>query len=168
MVESAPARIVNVASIGHRRGTMDFSDLYFERGYNLMKAYGRSKLANVLYTRLLAQKLAGTGVTVNCLHPGAVDTNIWSGAPLWAKPLIAVFRKLAFISAEEGARRTVELVVNPELADTTGQYFEDGRIVPPSRLARNDELAARLWDVSEKLTGLVADRRSVTAAGAAR
>jgi retinol dehydrogenase-14 len=161
--ESAPARIVNVASIGHRRGTMEFDDLYFDRGYSLMRAYARSKLANVLYTRLLAQKLAGTGVTANCLHPGAVDTAIWSGAPLWAKPLIALFRKFAFISAEEGGRRIVELVTGPQFSDTTGEYFEDGKAVAPSRLARDDVLARRLWEESERLTGLGAESAKASA-----
>jgi retinol dehydrogenase-14 len=154
IVQSAPARIVNVASIGHRRATMDFEDLFFERGYMLMKAYGRSKLANVLYTRLLAQKLAGTGVTVNALHPGAVDTAIWSGAPAWTKPIIAILRRFAFISAEEGGRRIVQLAVSPELSGTTGQYFENGRIIDPAPLARDDALARRLWQESERLTGL--------------
>src|SRR5207237_1974583 len=119
--QSAPARIVTVASIAHRRATMDFDDLFFERGYFLRKAYGRSKLGNVLYTRLLAQKLAGTGVTVNCLHPGTVDTAIWSGAPAWTKPLIAILRRFAFISAEEGGRRIVQLVASPDLSGPTGQ-----------------------------------------------
>src|SRR5438132_2095480 len=128
IVASAPARIVNVASIGHRRGTMDFQDLFFERGYFLMKAYARSKLGNVLYTRLLAEKLAGAGVTVNCLHPGAVATAIWSGAPAWTKPLLWVIGKLAFISAEEGGRLIVQLVASPELSGTTGQYFENGKV----------------------------------------
>jgi retinol dehydrogenase 14 len=154
IVQSAPARIVNVSSIAHRRATMDFDDLFLERGYRLIKAYARSKLANVLYTRALAQKLAGMGVTVNCLHPGAVDTNIWSAAPTWAKPLIAVFRKLAFIPPEQGGRRIVELVVNPELASTTGQYFENGKAMNPAPLARDDSVAQRLWDESERLTGL--------------
>ena len=154
IVQSAPARIVNVASIAHRRATMDFDDLFYERGYSLVKAYGRSKLGNVLYTRLLAQKLAGTGVTVNSLHPGAVDTGIWSAAPAWTKPLIAILRKFAFISAEEGGRRIVQLVASPELSGTTGQYFENGRIVDPAPRARDDALARRLWQESERLTGL--------------
>ena len=154
IIRSAPARIVNVASIAHRRASMNFDDLFYERGYFLMKAYGRSKLGNVLYTRLLAQKLAGTGVTVNSLHPGAVDTEIWSAAPAWTKPLIAILRKFAFISAEEGGRRIVQLVASPELSGTTGQYFENGRIVDPAPRARDDALARRLWQESERLTGL--------------
>jgi len=154
IIRSAPARIVNVASIAHRRASMNFDDLFYERGYFLMKAYGRSKLGNVLYTRLLAQKLAGTGVTVNSLHPGAVDTGIWSAAPAWTKPLIAILRKFAFISAEEGGRRIVQLVASPELSGTTGQYFENGRIVDPAPRARDDALARRLWQESERLTGL--------------
>ena len=153
MVASAPARIVNVASVGHRRGTMDFQDLFFERGYFLMKAYGRSKLANIMYTRLLAEKLAGTGVTVNCLHPGAVDTAIWSGAPAWMRPLIKVIGKFAFISAQEGGRRIVHLVASPDLSGTTGQYFEKDRAVDPAPLARDGALGRRLWQESERLTG---------------
>ena len=155
IVRSAPARIVTVASVAHRRATMDFDDLFFEHGYVLMKAYGRSKLANVLYTRLLAQKLAGTGVTANCVHPGGmVNTGIWSGAPAWTQPVLGVLRRFAFIPAEEGARHVVRLVASPELSGTTGQYFEQDRAVSPSRLARDDAVAQRLWEESERLTGL--------------
>jgi retinol dehydrogenase-14 len=153
IVRSAPARIVNVASVAHRYGTMDFEDLSFQRGYRLMRAYSRSKLANVLYTRLLAQKLEGTGVTVNCLHPGAVATGIWSRAPAWTKPIIWVIGKFSFISAEEGGRRIVQLVTSPELSGTTGKYFEDGKVVDPAPKARDDALARRLWQESERLIG---------------
>ncbi len=152
IVRSAPARIVNVASVAHRHATLDFEDLSFEHGYRLMRAYARSKLANVLYTRLLAQKVEGTGVTVNCLHPGAVATAIWSGAPKWTKPIIWVIGKFAFISAEEGGRRIVQLVTSPELSGTTGKYFEDGKVVDPAPRGRDDALARRLWQESERLT----------------
>src|SRR2546425_1076946 len=87
LVKSAPARIVNVASAAHYRGTLDLDDLGFERGYQLMKAYSRSKLANVLFTRELARRLSGKGVTVNALHPGTVATGMWNAAPLWVRPV---------------------------------------------------------------------------------
>jgi NAD(P)-dependent dehydrogenase (short-subunit alcohol dehydrogenase family) len=133
---------------------MDFDDLFFERGYSVMKAYGRSKLANILYARLLAQKLAGTGVTVNPLHPGTVNTEIWSHAPLWTRPFLAVIRRLAFIPVEEGARHLLSLITSPVLFDTSGEYFEEGRLARPARLARDETVARRLWEVSERLTGL--------------
>jgi retinol dehydrogenase-14 len=154
IVRSAPARIVNVASVAHRMATMDFDDLFFEHGYRMMRAYGRSKLGNVLYTRALAQKLAGTRVTVNCLHPGTVATNIWSAALGWMRPLFAVLGKVAMISAERGGQRIVHLVVSPELSETTGQYFEKDRVLTPAPLARDDALGRRLWEESERLTGL--------------
>ena len=163
IVRSAPARIVIVASIAHRRATMDFDDLFFERGYSVIKAYGRSKLANILYSRQLAQKLAGTGVTVNCLHPGTVNTEIWSHGPLWTRPFLAVIRRFAFIPVEEGARHLLSLITGPELSDTTGEYFEEGRLVRPARLARDEAVGQRLWEVSERLTGLT--RASPTAYG---
>src|SRR5262245_21984876 len=160
LVRSAPARVVTVASVGHRRGTLDFDDLGFERGgYSIMKAYARSKLANVLFAAELARRLAGTGVTSNSVHPGSVATNIWSGAPLWAKPIIQVLFRPFFISAEEGGARIVELAANPSLEGVSGKYFENGKLVEPAPLARDEALAKRLWDVSAAMVGLREERR---------
>jgi len=154
LVRSAPARVVTVASVGHRRGTIDFDDLGFERGYTVMRSYARSKLANVLFAAELARRLAGTGVTSNSVHPGSVDTNIWSGAPLWAKPLIQILFRPFFISAEQGAARVVQLAASPELEGVTGLYFEEGKPVTPAPLALDASLARRLWDVSARMVGL--------------
>ena len=156
IVRSAPARIVTVASVGHRHGTLDFDDLGFERGYGIMRAYGRSKLANVLFAAELARRLAGTGVTSNSLHPGSVDTNIWSGAPLWAKPIIQLVLRPFFISAEEGGSHIVRLAASPELEGVTGKYFEESSESVPAPLARDESVARRLWDVSAGLVGLPA------------
>ena len=157
VVKSAPARVVTVASVGHRRGTLDFDDLGFERGgYSIMRAYSRSKLANILFANELARRRAGSGVTSNSLHPGSVDTNIWSGAPLWAKPIIQVLLRPFFISAEKGGERIVQLAASPELEGVTGKYFEDGKVVDPAPLARDASLATRLWDVSARMVGLAA------------
>jgi NAD(P)-dependent dehydrogenase (short-subunit alcohol dehydrogenase family) len=153
IVTSAPARIITVSSVGHRQGTLDFDDLGFERGYSIMRAYSRSKLANVLFANELARRLAGTGVTSNSLHPGAVDTGIWSGAPLWAKPFIQISRWF-FISAEQGGSYIVALAVGPELSEITGKYFERHRMIEPSPLAANGALGRQLWDVSASMVGL--------------
>lgn len=154
IVASAPARIVNVASQVHYLGTLDFGDLGFERGYQILRAYARSKLGNVLFTRELAKRLQGTGVTANALHPGDVATNIWSGAPGWTQPILAILKRLFMISPEEGARRISYLAASPEVEGNTGLYFEKNRPRLPSKLARDDRLAARLWTESARLVHL--------------
>ena len=145
---SAPARVVTVASAAHRQGDMPFDDLQFESGrYGIIRAYARSKLANVLFTAELARRLAGTGVTANCLHPGAVATNIWSHAPRYAQPLLAV-AKLFMVSAEKGADTIVYLAASPEVEGLTGCYYERNRKVLPSRLAQDEAIAKTLWERS--------------------
>jgi NAD(P)-dependent dehydrogenase (short-subunit alcohol dehydrogenase family) len=164
LVRSAPARVVTVASVGHRYGTLDFDDLGFERGrYSIMRAYARSKLANVLFASELARRLAGTGVTSNSVHPGSVDTNIWSRAPWWAKPIIRLFMRPSFINAETGAANVVRLVVDPELEGVTGQYFEERERMDPAPPARDAGLAKRLWDVSTRVTGIEAEAHPMDA-----
>jgi NAD(P)-dependent dehydrogenase (short-subunit alcohol dehydrogenase family) len=151
---SAPARVVTVASAAHRQGDMPFDDLQFESGrYGIMRAYARSKLANVLFTTELARRLGGTGVTANCLHPGAVATNIWSHAPWYTRPLLAV-AKLFMISAEKGADTIVYLAVSPEVEGLTGGYYERNRRVLPSAIAQDEAIAKRLWERSAAVVGL--------------
>jgi retinol dehydrogenase-14 len=151
IVQSAPARIVTVASAGHRSGTLDFDDLGYERGYAIMKAYTRSKLANVLFANELARRLEGTGVTSNSLHPGVVATNIWSGAPNGAKQLIRFIARPFFLTPAQGAATIVQLAASPELEGVTGKYFEKGKPVTPAPLARDEGLGRRLWEVSLEL-----------------
>lgn len=157
LVRSAPARVVSVASEAHRSGTLDFGDLGFERGYKLMGAYSRSKLANILFSNELARRLAGTGVTSNCLHPGVVATNIWSGAPGWIKPALLLVSRLFFISPEKGATPIVHLAAGPDLEGVTGQYFVRHKPATPAPLAQDEAVAQRLWTVSAGMVGLPED-----------
>lgn len=155
--EHPPARIVTTASVGHYRGSMDFDDLGYERGYNILKAYGRSKLANVLYTRDLAERLAGTGVTATCLHPGSVATNIWSGAPGWARPVLDLAKRFAMVSPAEGGARITFLAVDPSVEGASGGYYEKDRVKEPSKVARDDAVRKRLTEVSRALVSTSRD-----------
>ena len=154
MVSSAPARIVNLASHTHYSATLDFDDLGFERGYHILRAYTRTKLCNVLFTRELAKRLQGTGVTVNALHAGDVATGIWSWAPGWTQPILAIAKRWFMISPAEGATRIVHVAANPELLGVTGLYFENNRPRDPSTLALDDAVATRLWQESARLVRL--------------
>lgn len=157
LIASAPARIITVASGAHDRGTLDFDDLGLARGYQIMRAYGRSKLANVLFASEQARRLAGTRVTSNSVHPGRVATNIWSGAPTWAKPLIKFWLSRTFIPVADGAAPIVALASRDDVAQVTGKYFDRFEISEPSTLAQDPELAVRLWQESE---GLVSEALS--------
>jgi NAD(P)-dependent dehydrogenase (short-subunit alcohol dehydrogenase family) len=152
--KSAPARVVNVSSIGHRQGDMDFGNLQFEHGgYAVMKAYGRSKLAQILFTRELSERVKGSGVIVNAIHPGAVGTNIWSHAPWFARPILAIAR-LFMLSPVAGAEPVVRLAASADVEGQTGGYYERFRLVEPSMLARDPAVAKRLWEESAELAGL--------------
>ena len=152
LAKSAPARVVNVASIEHYDATMDLADLGFERGgWGMAKAYRRSKLGNVLFTRTLAKRLEGKGVTVNAVHPGAVATGIWDCAPGWMQPVIWLAKKLIMITPEKAARSIVRLASSAEVEGKSGLYFNQLEPKEPSKLALDEELAEKLWAESARL-----------------
>jgi len=149
--EGSTSRIVNVSSMAHERGAIDFDDLQNERGYSMWRAYQQSKLANVLFTRELARRLGGRGVSTNALHPGVIASGFGrNGRGFFSRLVVLGAPFLA--SPEKGARTTLHVATAPELSGVTGRYFSDCREKTPSRAARDDDAALRLWQVSEKLT----------------
>jgi NAD(P)-dependent dehydrogenase (short-subunit alcohol dehydrogenase family) len=153
LTASAPARVVTVSSVAHRAARLDVDDLQCERRYLAMPAYANSKLANVLFTRELARRLDAATVTANCLHPGTVRTRFGDTGALWLRLGLAVGG--AFLrTPESGARTVVYLASSPDEAGQTGGYYVGTRRRRPSRQARDDDLARRLWDASARLTGL--------------
>jgi NAD(P)-dependent dehydrogenase (short-subunit alcohol dehydrogenase family) len=148
--QSAPSRIVSVSSEAHQYGKIEFDNLQGERVYKGIPAYSNSKLANVLFTRELARRLAGTKVTANSLHPGAVATSIFRNTPKPIEWLIKMFT----MNPEKGAETSVYLATSGEVEGISGKYFEKKREKYPSRLAQDDETARTLWQVSEQMTGL--------------
>ncbi|MCB0091124.1 MAG: SDR family oxidoreductase [Caldilineaceae bacterium] len=151
---SAPARIINVSSAGHTHGTIDFDDLQMRRNYGGFQAYARSKLANLLFTYELARRLAGTAVTVNALHPGAVNTNIWNNVDGLLGRLLRAVGKFYFLPVEAGAATAIYLATSPDVTGVTGQYFAKQKAVRSSPGSYRTDVAARLWDVSTAMTGL--------------
>jgi NAD(P)-dependent dehydrogenase (short-subunit alcohol dehydrogenase family) len=150
---SAPARIVTVASEAHRLGTIDFDDLGRARRYRVMRVYGQSKLANVLFTYELARRLEGTGVTANCCHPGAVATRLGQNNGRWAVVLTRVLAPF-FRTPAQGAATTVHLATSPDVATTSGRYFRNSRPAASSGASHDRATAERLWDISTRLVGL--------------
>lgn len=157
LIASAPARIVNVASEAHRKGVLDLNDLQYEKGYRGIQAYQRSKLCNILFTRELARRLAGTGVTANCLHPGFVASSFGDNNTGLFRIGIGLAKRFAAISVEEGAETSVYVASAPEIATITGRYFDKSREATPSAAAEDDTAAAQLWRESQKLAGLPAE-----------
>ena len=151
---SAPARIVNVSSEAQRIGYINLDDLQLEQHYNAGRGYAQSKLENVLFTYALARRLEGTGVTVNCLHPGVVATNIWSSPlPPFLRGLSVVSRFFG-VSPEEGAYTSLYLATSPEVEGVTGKYFEKFAAQPSTPISYDVDMQERLWQISAELTGL--------------
>ncbi len=148
LVKSAPSRVIVVSSNLHYRGTMRWDDLqHAHGGFGGLGAYNQSKLANVLFTKALARRLEGTGVTVTALHPGVIATDLTRSYP---KALVAIW-KFFLKTPEEGAECSVHVATAPELATTSGTYFQKSRPKRPSRAAEDEAQQERLWALTEAL-----------------
>jgi NAD(P)-dependent dehydrogenase (short-subunit alcohol dehydrogenase family) len=157
LTASAPARVVTVTSDAHSAARLDLSDPNLERGWDSWRSYANSKLANILFTRELARRLDGTGVTANCAHPGVVRT----GFGREARPLLKIGITIArpfMLSPERGADTIVYLASSPDVADQTGGYYVKRQRREPSPAARDDAAARKLWEISEQMTGLAPAR----------
>ena len=155
-LEATPgARVVNTSSVAHKSGRLDFDDLQSTHGYAGFRAYGTSKLCNILFTRELARRLAGSGVTANCLHPGFVATRFGDQSGGLTQRLIPL-AKLFAISPQQGADTIVQLASSPEAAAMSGLYFYKREPVTPSAAAQDDGAARRLWAASEAIAAAVA------------
>jgi NAD(P)-dependent dehydrogenase (short-subunit alcohol dehydrogenase family) len=149
----APSRIINISSAAHHGAQLDFDDLQGERRYDGNRAYSQTKLANILFTYELARRLQGTGVTANCLHPGVIGTQLlgdYLGLSTAGRALARTFGA----SPEKGAETSIYLATSPDVQTVTGKYFEARRERRSSRESYDEAAARRLWEVSERLTGL--------------
>lgn len=151
--KSAPSRIINISSAIHKWAKIDLADLQYEdRKYQFMKAYAQSKLLMNIATFELARRLNGTEIAVNCVHPGAVKTNLGSNsANNIVLKLIDKAIKLFFMTPEQAAKPILDLALSPDLGSITGKYFAKGRSIPSSPITYDSVLAKEVWGISEKL-----------------
>ncbi len=145
------ARIITVSSALHPRGTIQFDNLELATDYSAMKAYANSKLANILFTRELARRLSGTGITANCLHPGVISTSLARDANIFMRIAFKIIGK----KASRGAETSVYLAISPAVETTTGEYFQDSAPFKSASASKDMEVAAKLWTVSEQMCGMV-------------
>ena len=154
LVAGAPSRVINTASDAHRGAKLAFDDLQAAQSYSGLKVYGRSKLCNILYTRELARRWAGTGVTANSLHPGFVATRFGDQSGGLFSYVVRAAKLFAAISPEKGAETLVYLASSPEVATISGGYFYKCALAQPTREAQDDAAARRLWSETERLAGI--------------
>jgi NAD(P)-dependent dehydrogenase (short-subunit alcohol dehydrogenase family) len=147
------ARIVSTSSDAHKGAKLNFDDLQSEKSYSGFGVYGRSKLMNILFTRELARRLAGTGVTANCLHPGFVGTRFGDQSGGILSFLVKIAKNFA-LTPEQGAQTIIYLGSSPEVEGKSGGYYVKSKLATPTKEAQNDADAKRLWDVSAKIAGV--------------
>ena len=151
--QTPQARIINVASIGHWMGTIDFENLQCEQNFNSLRQYCNTKLANILFTRVLAKRTKSFGITTNCLHPGIFNSGFGQDEKSW----FATVMKLGapFLqSPQKGAKTTIFLASNKSIGALNGKYFARSKPACCSRASKNMEKAQKLWDKSVEMTGL--------------
>ena len=150
----APSRVVTVSSAAHLRAEMDFEDLEGRRRYSAWKAYGQSKLANLLFTSELARRLGGSGITANALHPGFVASEFGKNNGGFMRLMLSAAQRMGAVSVEEGARTSIYLASSEEVQGVTGKYFVKCREAESSPASRDRQSMRRLWEVSVTMTGL--------------
>jgi len=154
--QSAPARVVTVASNAHTTGRIDFDDLQSERSYSGSTAYSQSKLANILFTYELARRLQATSVTANALHPAVVSTPFGAGDPGVVQRLFVPFTRPFVKTPAQGAATSIHLASSPDLEQVSGRYFANSKPKRSSKASYDQAAAARLWQVSAELVNLTA------------
>ena len=152
MKNNTDARIINVSSGAHKAGKMYFHDINLEKNYSIIRAYSRSKLANVLFTNELSRRLKCSGITVNCLHPGAVATSMGINRKTGFGTFITSLLKPFFLTAVKGADTAIFLATAPEVKGMTGKYFYKRKAISSSKTSYDEALAKKLWDISVEMT----------------
>ncbi|XP_061414468.1 retinol dehydrogenase 13-like isoform X1 [Lethenteron reissneri] len=159
--KSAPSRVINVSSLAHTRGKIHFDDINLDQNYNPGTSYNQSKLANVLFTRELARRLQGTGVTVNSLHPGVVKTevgrHVLDGVAAWKCAMLYPLVLLLLKTPPQGAQTSIYCAVAEELEDVSGLYFSDCAPKDVAPQGKDDDTARRLWELSARMVGMETD-----------
>ncbi|XP_065114630.1 retinol dehydrogenase 12, like [Paramisgurnus dabryanus] len=150
---SAPARIITVSSMAHKWGAINLEDINSEKSYDKRKAYSQSKLANILFTRSLAKRLEGTGVTTYALHPGVVQTDLWRHLSKPEQAVMWMARPFTKTSVQ-GAQTTIYCAVAPELDKESGKYYSDCAPANCTQAALDDDMAQRLWELSCKMLSI--------------
>ena len=147
---SSPSRIINVSSSAHYRANFDLDNMQGEKKYSSFEAYCKSKLYNVLFTYELSRILAGSNVTVNCLHPGFIPTNLFANSSFFYKAIVKILSPI-LIDAKSGSKTSTYLATSKDVENITGKYFVKCKPKQSSKISYDKSASKNLWDISEKL-----------------